>query len=196
MTSNSAIRHRRSIRVRNYDYSHAGAYFITICAWNKESLFGEIEKGQMQLNAYGEIAIKYWNGIHGHFMHVETDEFIVMPNHVHGVIVVNNCRGEVTSPFSSGLDTMKSIIQGGETPPLRRFALGQIVAYFKYQTAKQINQIRNTPGTPVWQRNYYEHIIRSEKDLKSIREYIRYNPLKWDEDEENPAMKVTIRRNA
>ena len=113
-----------------------------------------------------------------------------MPNHIHVIITINNCRGEVTSPSSPDTNAIKSIKQGGETPPLpRKITLGQVVAYFKYQSAKTINLIRNTPGAPIWQRNYYEHIIRDEEELHAIREYIRYNPLKWDEDAENPNMK-------
>jgi REP element-mobilizing transposase RayT len=205
MTYNPEIHHRRSIRLKGYDYSRVGAYFVTVCAWNKECLFGEIKDGEMLFNEYGEIVMKCWDAIPSHFPHVETDEFIVMPNHVHGIVFINNCRGEVSSPFSEVVapnsKTKTASIQsrktpeGGETPPLRKFTLGQIVAYFKYQTAKQINQICNTPGQTVWQRNYYEHIIRDERELQAIREYIRYNPLKWDEDEENPKMKGTIQKN-
>jgi putative transposase len=196
MTYNPEIHHRRSIRLKGYDYSQPGAYFVTVCACNMECLFGKIANGGMILNEYGEIVMKYWDTIPGHFLHVETDEFIVMPNHMHGIVFVKNCRGEVSSPFSSDSDTIKSIKQGGETPPLRKNTLGKVVAYFKYQSAKKINQIRMAPGVPVWQRNYYERIIRNEKELQSIREYIRYNPLKWDDDDENPKMKRTTHKNA
>jgi REP element-mobilizing transposase RayT len=167
-----------------------GAYFVTICAWNKECLFGEIRNGEMLLNEYGKFVMKYWNAIPSHFMNVQCDEFVVMPNHIHGIIFINNCRGEVSSPFSEivapNSKTKNAPIQGGETPPLRKITLGQIAAYFKYQSAKRINQIRNTPGTPVWQRNYYEHVIRTEKELNQIREYIVNNPMQWELDTENP----------
>jgi len=159
-------------------------------------LFGEIKNGEMILNEYGTIVGKWWDEVPGHFLHVETDEFIVMPNHVHGIVFINNCRGEVFSPFSEDVTpnskTKTAPIQGGktpeggETPPLQKITLGQIVAYFKYQTAKQINQICNTPGQPVWQRNYHEHVIRDEKELQSIREYIVNNPMQWELDTENP----------
>jgi REP element-mobilizing transposase RayT len=115
-----------------------------------------------------------------------------MPNHTHGIIAIanNDRRGEVSSPILKRTGSLQKvreiIIKGGATPPLHKRTLGQIIAYFKYQSTKKINQIRNTPGMPIWQRNYYEHIIRNENELNSIREYIRYNPLKWDEDEENP----------
>ena len=85
------------------------------------------------------------------------------------------------------------MIKGGETPPLRKPTLGQIVAYFKYQSTKKINMLRNTQGRPVWQRNYYEHVIRDEKKLYAVRQYIRHNPLNWDKDEDNPANIDAIR---
>jgi len=146
----------------------------------------------MQLNKYGDTVMKYWDAIPGHFPHVEMDEFIVMPNHIHGIIFFNNTgRGEVTSPFSSVVTPCSkkkpATKKGGETPPLRRNTLGQVVAYFKYQSAKQINLIRDTPGFPVWHRNYYEHIIRNNNEMDRIREYIINNPVKWAEDENNPA---------
>jgi putative transposase len=197
MTYNPEIHHRRSTRLKGYDYSQVGAYFVTVCAWNKECLFGDIVDGEIILNKYGEIIMKCWNAIPEHFMNVGCDEFVVMPNHIHGIITIN-CRGEVSSPFlevvAPNLKTESRTKKGGATPPLRKITLGQILAYFKYQTAKRINQTRNTSGTPVWQRNYYEHVIRDEKELQAIREYIRYNPLKWDEDKENPEMKGTIQK--
>ncbi len=197
MRYNPEIHQRRSIRLKEYDYSQAGAYFITICTWNKERLFGNILNRNVELSSNGDITFQYWMDIPNHFNNVGLDEFIVMPNHVHGIIM---CRGEVTSPFlkmdnsikmggttqMDGETQMGGTTQGGETPPLRKRTLGQIVAYYKYQTTKHLNQIRDTPGIPVWQRNYYDHIIRNEYDLHRIREYIINNPLQWDEDEYNP----------
>jgi len=160
--------HRRSIRLRNYDYSQVGAYFITVCTKNRECFFGEIENGEITLNEYGMIVEKEWLRTEKMRSNIQMDKYIVMPNHFHGIIIINtNCRG-------------------GVTPPLRKYTLGQIVAYFKYQTTKQINQIRNTTGIPVWQRNYYDHIIRNEKALENIRWYIEGNPVLWEYDHENP----------
>ncbi|MBI5103127.1 MAG: hypothetical protein HZB33_15030 [Nitrospirae bacterium] len=195
MTYNPEIHHRRSIRLKEYDYSQTGAYFVTVCAWQRECLFGEITDGDMFSNELGDMVTKCWDSIPTHFPHVETDEFIVMQNHIHGIVILNNtCRGEVSSPVPSvspGPNTTINIKtkEGGETPPLRRHTLGQVMAYFKYQSAKAINLLRNIPGFPLWQRNYYEHIIRDDRELHAIREYIRYNPMKWDEDEENPNVK-------
>jgi putative transposase len=181
------IHHRRSIRLQGYDYSQAGAYFVTVCTQGRECLSGDIVDGKMQVNDAGRMVRDIWHKITEHFPYVDIDECVVMPNHFHGIIVMCNdyCRGEVSSPIA--VSPMPKIKQGGETPPLRRPTLGKIGAYFKYQSAKQINQIRNTPGYPVWQRDYYEHIIRNEEELTRIRRYIIDNPAKWSEDEDNPA---------
>lgn len=189
---NPEIHHRRTIRLKEYDYSLAGAYFVTVCVWNRECLFGEVVDGEMRLNESGIIIQDIWNTTPNHFVNIELDEFMIMPNHCHGIIVINR-RGEVSSPDSSSVPNKMNVIKtnkGGGTPPLRKNTLGQIVAYFKYQSSKRINQIRNTPGIPLWQRNYYEHIIRDDMELHKVLEYIRYNPLNWDEDEENPESKV------
>lgn len=178
---NSDIHHRQSIRLKGFDYSQASAYFVTVCAWNRECLFGEVVDGGMRLNESGIIIQDIWNTTQNHFENIELDEFTIMPNHCHGIIVINR-RGEVSSPDSGKSENKK----GGVSPPLRKNTLGQIVAYFKYQSSKRINQIRNTPGNPVWQRNYYEHVIRNEKELNHIREYISNNPLQWALDNENP----------
>jgi putative transposase len=184
--------HRRSIRLQGYDYSQSGAYFVTICTHSRECLFGDIVGGEMRLNDAGTIVRDLWHKIPEHFPYTDIDEFVVMPNHAHGIIVIyhNDCRGEVSSPIvvSPIPKTKKegATPEGGGTLPLQRRTLGQNVAYFKYRSSKQINQIRNTPGIPLWQRNYYEHIIRSEEEMNRIRKYIIDNPAKWVEDENNP----------
>jgi REP element-mobilizing transposase RayT len=160
----------------------------------------------MILNRYGEIVQKWWDDIPVHFSNVEAGAFIIMPNHVHGIIVILNGRG--TALYSQGIpvpgeyganeffddnDTSPEI-QGGGTPPLHRTTsplrtptLGQIVAYFKYQSTKEMNLLDNTGTvTKFWQRNYYEHIIRNETDLQNKTDYIEANPLLWDDDDENP----------
>ncbi|MBI5049457.1 MAG: hypothetical protein HZC11_00925 [Nitrospirae bacterium] len=190
MKYNSDIHHRQSIRLKGFDYSQAGAYFVTVCAWNRECLFGEVVDGGMRLNESGIIIQDIWNTTPNHFENIELDEFMIMPNHCHGIIVINR-RGEVSSPDSEKSENKK----GGGTPPLRKNTLGQIVAYFKYQSSKRINQIRNTPGNPVWQRNYYEHIIRDDNELTRICEYIINNPLQWAEDENNPVNIKTSNMN-
>lgn len=186
--------YRRSIRLKGYDYSSEGAYYVTIVVQGRECLFGEITDGEMVLNAYGEIVQKWWNEIPIHFPNVDLGVFVIMPNHVHGIIfITTERRGEVISPRdnpnnntqAANIDETNNL--GGETPPLRRPKLGQIVAYFKYQSTKEMNRIETDKAiTKFWQRNYYEHIIRDEKDLQNKTVYIEANPSLWDEDNDNP----------
>ena len=151
-------------------------------------MFGEIIDGRMKLNDAGLMVRKWWVELKNKFSVIELDDYIIMPNHFHGTIIItsDNRRDEVISPLSSPHvpDTMRN--QGGETPPLRKNTVGHMIAYFKYQTSKEINQLRNSPGDSVWQRNYFERIIRNEKELMNIREYIRNNPQQWEMDKENP----------
>ena len=132
----------------------------------------------MELSDIGKIINRFWIEIPNHFSNVYLDEYIIMPNHFHGIIMIDiNCRGGVTPPY----------IEGRETLPLQqKRTLGQVIGYFKYQSTKYINKIHRSPGRAIWQRNYYEHVIRNEDDLRQIREYVLYNPLKWELDEENP----------
>lgn len=186
--------HRRSIRLKGYDYSSAGAYYVTIVVQGRECLFGEIIGGEMYLNEYGEIVQKWWNEISIHFQNVDLGAFVIMPNHIHGIIfIISERRGEVISPRdnpnnkiqAANVDETHNL--GGETPPLRRPTLGQIVAYFKYQSTKEMNGIETDKAiTKFWQRNYHEHIIRNEKDLQHKTDYINCNPALWNEDHDNP----------
>lgn len=176
MNFDPKIHCRRSIRLKGYDYIQAGAYFVPIVTQGRAPLFGKVVKGEMRLNRYGEIVRKWWNTIAEHFPNVETGAFVIMPNHVHGIIMIgDDRRGTVPVP------------QGGETPPLRKPTLGQIVAYFKYQSTKEINAMKGGPVTRLWQLNYYEHIIRNQQDLELTWLYVEANPAQWDTDNENPA---------
>ena len=198
---------RKSIRLSGYDYSQADAYFVTIVAWQRVCLFGEIVDGEMKLSPYGEIVPKWWNEIPKHFPNVEISAFVIMPNHIHGIIILADSRGAVSAPsnepdFNSLSSTQTQGIgisenqarkqdmtlkQGGETPPLQRPTLGQVVAYFKYQSTKEMNLLDGSGVvTKFWQRNYYEHIIRNEREMDRIWRYIEANPSAWEEDEENP----------
>jgi putative transposase len=180
MAYDPAKHHRRSMRLKGFDYSRAGFYFVTVTAKNRECLFGEAAR-RMRLNGYGEWVAACWHDIARHFPHADTDEFVVMPNHVHGIIVINDEVGAGSPrPYDIGDGSPRPY--GGAN----RATLGQIVAYFKYQSTKQINAARETPGHPVWQRNYYEHVIRHTGELARVREYIRDNPLQWALDDENP----------
>ena len=161
---------RRSLRLRDYDYSQAGAYFVTICTHNRTCLFGDIVDGEMRLNEDGRLAQSVWEALPKHYSHVELDAVVVMPNHVHGIIVLT------ATPVGAGFK-----------PASTRHGLPEIVRAFKTFSGRRINQSRSTPGTPVWQRNYYEHVIRNDAALNRLRQYIAENPARWAEDPENPA---------
>jgi putative transposase len=144
-----------------------------------------------------EIIFAVWQGLPKHFQSVSLDEFIVMPNHVHGIIVLAGDPVGARSPRPtppprqlSDSEQASPHTAGAGTAPLpmarRRPKLGQVVAYFKYETAKRINAVHRRPGAPVWQRNYYEHIIRNEESLSRIRQYIIENPMRWACDRDNP----------
>jgi REP element-mobilizing transposase RayT len=188
--------HRRSIRLKGFDYSAAGAYFVTIVVQGRECLFGEILDGEMCLNEYGAIVQKWWNEIPIHFPNVDLGVFVTMPNHVHGIIfITSERRGEVLSPSNNpnndiqavDVDESNNLDGDASQPPLRRPTLGQIVAYFKYQSTKEMDRIESNKAiTKFWQRSYYEHIIRDEKDLQNKTGYIHANPSLWHEDDNNP----------
>jgi putative transposase len=178
MTYNPEIHHRRSIRLEGYDYSQAGAYFVTVCVKDHACLFGDVEQGEMILNEYGHVVTKCWYDLTNHYAGITLDAFIVMPNHIHCIIVINNDVG-------AGLNI--NVGAGFKPAPTdKRHGLSEIVRAFKTFSSRYINQIRNTPGIPVWQRNYYEHVIRTEKEFNQIREYIVNNPIQWELDTENP----------
>lgn len=189
--------HRRSIRLKGFDYAQPGGYFITIVTYQRECLFGEVINREVRLSCYGEIVQRWWHEIPVHFSHVETGAFVIMPNHIHGVILIrSDARGTVSVPRDDGINKISSgnekssEILGGETPPRHMPTLGQIIAYFKYQSTKDMNQLDNTGTiTKFWQRNYYEHVIRNHEEWDRIHRYIESNPLLWDEDNQNPMNK-------
>ena len=165
---------RRAIRLPNYDYSQSGAYFITICTHQREWLFGEIHNKKMLLNEFGNIARDEWLETPKIRPNLELGEFIIMPNHIHGIIWIKD--DEIGR---------KSVSLYAPTPPTFRSptkTIGAIIRGYKSSVTKQINIIRKLSGFAVWQRNYYEHIIRNEKDLNNITRYIKFNPNDWDKD--------------
>jgi putative transposase len=182
MRYDSNKRHRRSIRLRDYDYAQAGAYFITICVHDRRCLFGDVVDGEMRLNELGLIVTECWGDLPNHYPHIELDIFVVMPNHVHGIVILKD---------GLGVD----VGAGLKPAPTNRHALPEIIRGLKTFSSRRINQQRKTPGLPVWQRNYYEHIIRNQDDLDHTRQYILDNPAKWPEDEENP-QNITAPLNA
>jgi REP element-mobilizing transposase RayT len=174
------IHHRRSIRLKDYDYSRAGAYFVTVCSWRKENMFGEIKNGEMMLNKCGEIVMQCWDDVPNHYHHARLDEFVIMPNHVHGIVFLGDPVGAGLALPTKGVTTRK--VGAASSAP----TLGVIMRTFKSMSTITANRLFDRQGYPLWQRNYYERIIRNNSELHAIREYIRYNPMKWDEDDENP----------
>lgn len=195
------MHHRRSIRLCGYDYAQAGAYFVTICARDKACLFGDVVEGEMRLGDAGRIVDNTWNDLPHHYVQVDLDAFVIMPNHIHGIIVINNVGAGFKparpgTPAQSGAQPESESGAGfkpatewaGFKPAptmTKRHGLPEIVRAFKTFSARKINALRNTPGTPVWQRNYYEHIARNESELDRIRQYIADNPANWDRDRED-----------
>lgn len=184
MTYDPQKHHRRSIRLQGYDYSQPGAYFVTICTQNWETLFGEVVDGEMRLNDYGAVVDWTWHDLPNHIMGIGLDAFVIMPNHVHGIIVITNDIGEAGSVLVGAGSEPAPTLKTSRSP--QRHPLPEIVRQFKTFSARRINDMRGTPSTPVWQRNYYEHIIRNESNLHRIRRYITENPLRWHLDRENP----------
>ena len=176
MKYNPDKHHRRSIRLKEYDYSQAGWYFVTVCTHEKICQFGNIINMKMIFNDGGKIAETCWLDIPKHYPNVELDEFVIMPNHVHGIIVINDKNVGVQN-FESQQNVESQYNKFQNIIPR---SLGSIVRGFKIGVTKWFRQ--NTDVYTVWQRNYYEHIIRNDNELYRIRKYILKNPFKWNDD--------------
>ncbi|MBA3071971.1 MAG: transposase [Anaerolineae bacterium] len=209
------LHHRRSIRLKSYDYSSEGSYYITIVTHNRELLFGNLQDGVMAFSNEGQIVWDVWNTLPNRYPQIELDCAIVMPNHFHGIIniveqyppvgIINDPQPPVGVIHELPLRDHELPLRDHELPlrdhelpqpdhdlPLpndrssrRRMLLPLVVGYFKMNTAKRINILHNTQGLPIWQRNYYEHIIDTDKEYNQIAEYILSNPLYWQTDSEN-----------
>jgi len=213
MTYDSQKHHRRSIRLKGYDYSQAGAYFVTICVQDRACLFGEVVGDQMHLNDAGRIVLAEWEALPGRFSTVKLDVFGVMPNHLHGIIVIGTAgagarpgattgattrvaptSAAVTRPFERapvGAGLVPAPIVPAPAIPAQQPTLGDIVGSFKSLTTDLYIYGVKQLGWPgfrgrLWQRNYHEHIIRTDTSLNCIRQYIRDNPAQWALDPENP----------
>ncbi|MCD6595990.1 transposase [bacterium] len=191
MKYDSFKHHRRSIRLKGYDYSSPGAYYVTICSGMREYYFGEITNGLMELSSIGKIADRYWREIPEHFPNVQLDEWVVMPNHVHGIIViverarqnvgVQNVRVQNFEPLQQHMDSQPRLHKYQKTVPN---SLGSIIR--AYKSAVTMWCRNNDFGYFSWQRGFYDHIIRDEDEMNQIRQYICTNPQNWDIDMENP----------
>jgi putative transposase len=199
---------RRSIRLPGYDYARAGAYFVTIVTQDRQCLFGPIQNGQMRLNDAGQMVHRWWAELRNKFPHVIPDTRIVMPNHFHGIIVITD------EPVGADLrvcpDDLRVCPDDGPDEPVRAdlrvcpddqgahtgAPLPEIVQWFKTMTTNEyIRGVKTLGWIPfrgrLWQRNYYEHIIRNETSLQRIARYILDNPGQWATDAENPERQRT-----
>jgi REP element-mobilizing transposase RayT len=210
MTYDPDIHHRRSIRLADYDYALEGTYFVTVCTESHLCLLGEITDGTMRLNESGRIVYDAWRDLPNHYPHVELDAFVVMPNHVHMIVVlipagagfkpapINGPNTATTDIVGAGFEpapiygpcsTPSNVKRAGlkPAPTNLRHGLPEIVRAFKTFSSRRVNEHRATHGQPLWQRNYYEHVIRNDVDLNRIRQYIADNPARWAFDHNNPA---------
>jgi len=166
--------HRHSVRLPTYDYRQPGAYFVTLVTCHRQCLFGEIADGHVSLTDYGEVVEREWLRSTKIRCEIQLDAFVVMPNHIHGIVIMG----------------AQTIVGAHGRAPLRLHrsprSLGSFVAGFKSAATRRINEARGTPGIPVWQRNYYEHVIRDEEELDRVRQYVTDNPECWEQDPENP----------
>jgi putative transposase len=198
-------RHRQSLRLAGYDYAQAGAYFITVCAVDRACLFGDISAGALRASDAGLMVARWWNALPSRFPSVEIDQSVLMPNHWHGILVLGAGDGALGGGLgakaatlggpcqagrgdtTAGAEGAGAVTLGGPYPP----RLADVVRWFKTMSTNEYFRGVKTLGWPaapgrLWQRNYYEHIIRSEASLARIREYIATNPARWAEDQENP----------
>jgi len=180
----SKMRNRRSIRLPEYDYSQPGAYFVTVCTQERGPLFGEVVDGAMRLNEAGRTAQACWEEIPTHFRGITVDAFVVMPNHIHGIVIITDRRGTACRA-PTGMERFGEPVAG---------SLPTIMRSFKSAVTKRVNELRGTPGVRLWQRNFYERVIRGEEELKRARQYILDNPLRWHLDPENPTRPSPARR--
>jgi len=162
------MRERKRTRLENYDYSKNGYYFITICAENREEWFGKVEKEEMILNQYGKIVNQCWDDLPSHYFNCSLDTFVIMPNHIHGIIVIlnNNTVGNGLKPFPT-------------------HGLSEMIRGFKTFSSRKINEEIKNDNKFQWQKSFYDHVIRNEKSLHNLRHYITFNSLKWELDIEN-----------
>jgi len=180
MPYNPTTHHRRSIRLKGYDYSQAGMYFVTICCQDKIYRFGKIENEAMVLNDFGKIAYDEWVKLQERYPNVLLDIFQIMPNHIHGIIVLNDVGATLAVALND--DAVAQNNRAGASPAP---TVGNIVGGYKSLVANRCLEIcksQNDYLGKLWQRNYWEHIIRNEHSYQHIADYIFNNPINWDND--------------
>jgi len=199
MRVNTDLRGRRSIRLKGWDYASPGWYFVTICVQNRECMFGHIANNKIFLTDAGRMIEKIWLNIHEKYLGIALDEFVIMPNHIHGIVGLYVGAGPCACP-SASMDAINHQGRGrasarrtayGSPRTENRLSLPDLIRQFKTMTAKRYSEGVIQCNWPefhkrLWQRNYYEHIIRSDKELDQTRQYVRDNPAAWPLDDENP----------
>jgi REP element-mobilizing transposase RayT len=176
MNYNPKEHHRRSIRLKEYDYTNPNWYYLTICTHDKKNLFGEVINSKMILNDYGKIVDDEWLKTKELRKNIDLDEYVIMPNHFHGILIIE--RGDTARCVPT-----TSVNENRKFGEMQSGSLSAIIRAFKSVVTKKINELRSASGKEVWQKGFYEHIIRNENDLYNIRKYIELNPLKWEIDE-------------
>ena len=175
--------------MKGYDYSFPGTYFVTLLSHGRECIFGEIKEGMIRQSDIGELVNDCWLGIPNYFDNTNLDEFVLMPNHLHSIIFIHEALGKGEASPGIIASPIESIF--GDASPLQprgtqSRSLSAIIQNFKSVSSRHVNRLYFKPGNKIWQRNYYERIIRNARELNAIREYIRDNPLNWELDKENP----------
>ncbi len=193
---------RHSVRLEGYDYSLAGAYFVTLVSWKRGCLFGECTEGKMRLNSIGNVVHSVWEKLAFHFPQVRLEEFTILPNHLHGIIVIKSPEKDrpssvgATRPWVNKFVDNQVALENGlndshDGSPLleitrptgpERGSLGAIIGQLKSRITKRIWRLPGIDHIPIWQRNYYEHIIRDAQEYQQIMQYIETNPLQWVTD--------------
>jgi putative transposase len=194
-----------STRLKHWDYSSKGRYFITICTHHREHMFGAIVNGQMQLNENGNIVHQCWFDLPNHYPHIILDAFVIMPNHIHGIMGIDDCMVETGfKPVSTdvannnvmGIDDC--MVETGFKPvstdvannneiiaspiSVKPHGVSEFVRALKTFSSRKMNEMNHTPGLTRWQSRFHDHIIRNERELQRIQQYIHNNPLTWDND--------------
>jgi putative transposase len=185
---------RRTLRMPSFDYSSPGAYFVTICVHERACLLGDVAGEQARLSEIGALVLWTWECLPDRFPTIELDAFVVMPNHVHGILWLTDHRVVVGLAQPSAIDTevgeaslATTSFVSITTPSHKRPSLGQVIGSFKSLTTIEANKRQGTPGQRLWQPDYYERVVRSETELHRFRQHIADNPARWDSDPEHPS---------
>ena len=176
--------HRRSIRLRGWDYRAAGHYFVTICSYQRQNTFGDVVDGQMVLSDLGKIIEAEWMKTAVIRHHITLDQFIIMPNHLHGILVFEDPTVGASGSLAQEPNTPSTDGRATGTP-LQNASLGNVIGQFKSVVTKRFYKSQNSKDIKIWQRGYYERIVRNERELNAIRQYILENPARWAEDRDN-----------